>query len=90
MSCLAGVAAGKKPFFKKLAGRQAWVLDGCPIKCSHGVFENADLPETTCVTHIGLYEAGLKKHAPPPSEEQFQKLVEFARFVGSGLDESGS
>jgi uncharacterized metal-binding protein len=38
MSCLAGVAAELPYFQKQLAGREVWVVDGCPLACAWYVF----------------------------------------------------
>jgi uncharacterized metal-binding protein len=58
MSCLAGVAAGKKSFLRKLDGREVWVVDGCPIHCALGVLEqigkNVDV-------HVKLLDYGIRK-----------------------------
>jgi uncharacterized metal-binding protein len=85
MSCLAGVAAGRKPFLKKIAGREIWLIDGCPIECCRGVFDQlqVDLSADFRIKHIKLYEAGLKKNAPMPDQENFQSLVEFAAVKGA-------
>lgn len=39
MSCLAGIGAGKWHFLKQLADRTVWVIDGCPLECGLGVFD---------------------------------------------------
>ncbi len=73
MSCLAGVGAAKPLFLNKLKDRQVWVVDGCPINCSLGVFdqvhEQADV-------HIRLHDLGIKKNAAQPEEESFEQLME--------------
>jgi uncharacterized metal-binding protein len=72
MSCLAGVSAGKSLFLKKLVDREAWVVDGCPIACSLGVF--AQLGEQIDV-HIRLHDLGVRKNAPLPAGSEFEGLV---------------
>lgn len=72
MSCLAGVGAVKRHFLKQLGNREVWIIDGCPIECSLGVFhqvqEHADV-------HIRLHALGVRKQAPPPTGPQFEELM---------------
>jgi uncharacterized metal-binding protein len=77
MSCLAGVAARKAHFLKKLAGRPVWVIDGCPIECGHGVFEQAGEPVDV---HVRLRQLGVRKN-DPPDEGRIPALVAAARTV---------
>lgn len=64
MSCLAGVGARHASFLRKLPGRRVWIIDGCPIECARGVFEQAG--QASHVTrHIRLHDLGLKKNVPP-------------------------
>ena len=72
MSCLAGVAAQKKPFLAKLRDREVWIIDGCPIACSAGVFACG---EHTAALHVRLYEYGIKKHQPPEAGVDMDVLV---------------
>lgn len=72
MSCLAGVGAAKTLFLKKLIEREVWVIDGCPIECSLGVF--AQFSEHVNV-HIRLHDFGVRKNAPLPTGQQFDDLV---------------
>jgi uncharacterized metal-binding protein len=58
MSCLAGVAAGKRSFLRKLEGRQVWVVDGCRIHCALGVFDRAGC---TVDQHLKLFDVGVRK-----------------------------
>lgn len=83
MSCLAGVAARKKPFLQKLSDREVWVIDGCPIHCAGGVFEQLEGVEPGPIRHIKLHEAGLKKQTPPPDEGELARLCAFAVAVAS-------
>jgi uncharacterized metal-binding protein len=73
MSCLAGIGAAKPLFLKKLADREVWVVDGCPINCSLGVFEQVH--EHTDV-HIRLHDLGIKKNADVPDDEAFDQLMD--------------
>jgi uncharacterized metal-binding protein len=73
MSCLAGIGATKPHFLKKLADREVWIIDGCPIECSLGVF--AQLGEHIDV-HIRLHDLGVRKHATVPTGAEFDNLVE--------------
>lgn len=72
MSCLAGVGAAKRHFLKQLADREVWIIDGCPIECSLGVFaqvhENVDV-------HIRLYELGVRKSEPLPAGSEFDRIM---------------
>ncbi len=58
MSCLAGVAAGIPKFRKQLLGREAIVVDGCPIACARYVFERQDLPMSR---YVQLHKIGVTK-----------------------------
>ena len=73
MSCLAGIGAAKPLFLKKLQQREVWVIDGCPIHCSLGVFnqvhEHIDV-------HIRLHDLGVKKQAAAPIGEALNTLID--------------
>ncbi len=73
MSCLAGVGAGKPHFLKQLAEREVWIIDGCAIECSLGIF--AQLCEHVDV-HIRLHDLGIRKNASPPTGPMFDELIE--------------
>jgi uncharacterized metal-binding protein len=73
MSCLAGVGAAKPLFLKKLRDRQVWVIDGCPVHCSRGVFDQV---REHLDVHIRLHDLGIKKNAEPPSGAEFDELIE--------------
>lgn len=73
MSCLAGVGAAKKHFLKQLMGREVWVIDGCPIECSLGVFDNVS---ENIDVHIRLHDLGVRKNAELPTGTDFAELVE--------------
>lgn len=66
-----GVAAGKPSFLKKLADRPVWVIDGCPIECAAGVFEQVGRPVDL---HIRMHQLGVRKN-DPPDESRFPALV---------------
>ena len=72
MSCLAGVGAAKPHFLRQLIGREVWVIDGCLIECSLGVFEQ--MREQIDV-HIRLHELGVRKNAPPPVGSELDDLI---------------
>lgn len=72
MTCLAGVGAAKPHFLKQLAGREVWIIDGCPIECSRGVFAQVGCP---FVVHIRLHDLGVRKHDPLPTGEAFERLL---------------
>lgn len=73
MSCLAGVGAGKLHFLKKLADREVWIVDGCPIECSLGVFdqlrEHADV-------HIRLHDLSVRKNDPLPKGHALELFID--------------
>jgi len=73
MSCLAGVAAKKQHFLKKLSGRPVWVIDGCPIHCSQGVFEQIG---QVADVHIRLHDFGVRKNAPLKSQRDLEQLID--------------
>ncbi len=73
MSCLAGVGAAKATFLKKIQGREIWVIDGCPIECSHGVFE---LARERVDVHIRLFDLGIRKNVELPTGVELDQLVE--------------
>lgn len=62
MSCLAGVASGKKSFIKKLNNKKVILIDGCPIECAKGVFDKLRL---SVDSHVNLKTYGIKKSIPP-------------------------
>lgn len=73
MSCLAGVGAGKPHFLKQLAEREVWIIDGCAIECSLGIFDHV---RELVDVHIRLHNLGIRKNAPPPIGPMFDELVE--------------
>lgn len=75
MSCLAGIGAAKQHFLKKLAGRAVWIVDGCPIECSLGVFGRIREPVDV---HLRLYELGVRKADRLPEGAAFEKVMDGA------------
>ncbi|MCC6153257.1 MAG: putative zinc-binding protein [Candidatus Hydrogenedentes bacterium] len=73
MSCLAGIAAGKSPFLRKLKDRDVWLIDGCPIDCAEGTFSKADQRSNR---HIRLADLGFKKNEPIQRWINMNELVE--------------
>ncbi len=73
MSCLAGLACEKKPFLKKVEGREVWIIDGCPIECALGV---VDRIRRRADVHIRLHDFGIRKHGPPPGGVDMEGLIE--------------
>lgn len=69
MSCLPGVGAAKAHFLKKLAEREVWVIDGCPIECSLGVFSVLNEPVDI---HIRLHDLG----APLLADADLDALID--------------
>lgn len=72
MSCLAGIGAAKPHFLRKLHDRPVWVIDGCPIECCQGVFDQAD---EHVDRNIRLYELGVRKNTPLPTGAQWDALL---------------
>jgi uncharacterized metal-binding protein len=75
MSCLAGVGAGKSHFLKELRGREVWIIDGCAIECSLGVFKHV---RGTADVHIRLHELGVKKRSEAPRGWDIERLLDAA------------
>ena len=73
MSCLAGVAAELPYFQKKLAGREVWIIDGCPLECGRAVFERNN---RTADRHIRLHDLGIRKNGPLPEGTDLNGLTE--------------
>lgn len=73
MSCLAGVGAAKQHFLRQLAGREVWIIDGCPIECSLGVF--GQVRERVDV-HIRLHALGVRKNEALPVGVEFDRLMQ--------------
>lgn len=72
MSCLAGIGAANPLFLKKLKDREVWIIDGCPIECSRGVFEQV---REKVDVHIRLHELGVRKNEEIPAPEDFDRVV---------------
>lgn len=81
MSCLAGIGARHHSFLSRLAGRRVWIIDGCPIECAHGVFEQAGQAGHLS-KHIRLHDMGFKKTLPPVDGVN---VLELARSISSRL-----
>lgn len=73
MCCLAGVGAAKPHFLKKLVDREVWLIDGCPIECSLGVFSQISAHVDV---HLRLHEYGVRKNAPLPDAGELEALIE--------------
>jgi uncharacterized metal-binding protein len=73
MSCLAGLACEKKPFLKKVEGREVWIIDGCPIECALGVLDRL---RRRADVHVRLDDFGVRKHHPPPEGVDVDGLIE--------------
>ena len=72
MSCLAGVGAGKRHFLKQLHQREVWIIDGCPIECALGIFQQV---QQRADAHIRLHTLGVQKNGPPPCDPSFEDLI---------------
>jgi uncharacterized metal-binding protein len=75
MSCLAGLAARKKPFLKKIENRPVWVVDGCPIECAKGVLDGVD---RAADAHIRLDELNVRKQQGLPHGVTLEILTDQA------------
>lgn len=75
MSCLAGVGAEKPVFFRKMQGREVWVVDGCPIACGQGIFDRVG---RSAPFYIRLHDLGYKKTVPPEDGVDMDRLIEQA------------
>jgi uncharacterized metal-binding protein len=73
MSCLAGVGAAKQHFLRRLNDREVWIIDGCPIQCSLGVFHQV---HEHVEVHIRLDELGVRKNAQLPAGPLFEELID--------------
>lgn len=73
MSCLAGIGAAKPLFLKKLQQREVWGIDGCPIHCGLGVFDQVG---EHIDVHIRLHDLGVKKNSATPIGEALDTLIE--------------
>ncbi len=73
MSCLAGVGARRQHFLNQLMGRTVWVVDGCPIDCAAGVFENVGRQVDE---HFRLQEFGVCKKQWSPQQPTATELVQ--------------
>jgi uncharacterized metal-binding protein len=83
MSCLAGVGALKLHFLKQLRNRERWAIDGCPIQCAKGVFQQA---QERVDVHIRLHDFGVRKNSQPTPECSIERLVnEAMKQVASQL-----
>jgi uncharacterized metal-binding protein len=82
MSCLAGIGANKPHFLKQLVGRQVWIIDGCPIHCSLGVFDQVHEQATV---HIRLHDLGVRKNAPLPEGPALEQLIDDVLQHATGL-----
>jgi uncharacterized metal-binding protein len=75
MSCLAGVAAEKPAFLRKIRNRPVWIIDGCPIACADGIFEKLGL---TPAAHIRLDTNGINKNKAPETGVDMNALIAWA------------
>ena len=72
MSCLAGIGAANPLFLKKLKDREVWIIDGCPIECCRGVFEQV---REKVNVHVRLHELGVRKNEEIPDAIEFENLI---------------
>ena len=82
MSCLAGIGAQRPSFIAKLNEREVWVIDGCPIECARGVFEQAG-QATAVMRHIRLHDRGVNKHHNPDGVDVEALAMELTEPVTS-------
>jgi len=67
------MGAAKPPFLKRLSEREVWVIDGCPIECSLGVFDQI---RQHIDAHIRLHDLGVRKNASLPADDDFHNLID--------------
>ena len=72
MSCLAGVAAQKPSFLRKIRNKKIMVIDGCPIECAKGIFDQQGI---TVDAHVRLKELGVKKNQPREEDKDMDGLI---------------
>ena len=75
MSCLAGIGGRITHFLRQLPGRDVWIIDGCPIECARGVFEQV---RGRADAHICLHELGVRKNAGAPPDGDMERLLDGA------------
>lgn len=80
MSCLAGVAAKKPSFLRKLKGKKVIVVDGCPVECAKGIFKNQNIP---IHQHIQLRDYGMKKRhtGKDLKEEEVSEILRKIKLI---------
>lgn len=66
LSCLAGIATGRKKFVREIRNKPVWVIDGCTMQCASTLLRmnKIDIDE-----HINLWEWGVKKHKVPDTKQ---------------------
>lgn len=84
MSCLAGLAAMLLAFLRVLEGRETWVIDGWPLECAKGVFDNL---ERSISRHIRLREYGVAKNEPRQTNPD---VADLAVRISRVLEGNGS
>lgn len=75
MSCLVGVGASKPHFLRQLRKREVWVIDGCPIECGLGVFEQI---RHLVDVHIRLHDFGVRKTSGAPNGLDVDRMIDAA------------
>lgn len=80
MSCLAGIAAGKPSFRRKIKDKKIITIDGCPTECSKGVFDKAGVQVDV---HIKLKDYGIRKDGPVNDYDIKRLVYEVGKRVGS-------
>jgi uncharacterized metal-binding protein len=71
MSCLAGLASGKKTFTSKIKNRPIWIIDGCAIECAKTILKNMGIKEAK---HIQLHKFDIKKNQDPDKDINLDHL----------------
>ena len=80
MSCLAGIAAGKPSFRRKIKDKKIITIDGCPTECSKGVFDKAGIQVDV---HIKLKDYGIRKNGPVNDYDIKRLVYEVGKRVGA-------
>lgn len=80
MSCLAGIAAEKPSFYRKIKDKKIIAIDGCPTECSKGVFDKAGIRVDV---HVKLKDYGIRKNGPVNGYDINRLADEVGKSVGS-------
>lgn len=72
MSCLSGLASGRKTFAKLVEGREIWLIDGCPLHCAKAILRQA---KRRIALHVCLDDLGVPRQLPPEASVDLEALA---------------